>query len=768
MKPPTESAPTPFNATMLPLAKIHASPTNPRKKFPAGEQKELEESMRARGFTISTLLVRPGRDTFRIDAGNEESQSDGQFFVMKMDPAGIESSVEMLPSRGQAEKLLAELQGCYELVAGERRWRAARAVGITEVPCIISGMTDSEVLEIQLIENLQRKDLTSMETAMGFQALIAMPNHSVQTIHEKTGMSVRYIERHLRLCVLTQDIAMKEFVKALDDGLIGMKHAELAASIPDAGMRMKFVKDVMKPQYAGEPLSVRAAQELKSRDYMVDLRNATFDLKDATLLAVETDEGGRRVAGGDCMSCPNRLGNAPELFEGGKVPTGLANMCQNPACAKRKKEAGWKHWQDEETDLAKKRTALSEEECRKLYSYGDQMNYGSKFVDLADRPDSTVLKPGAKAPGTWRSMVKGSEIAVTVAKDRNGRVHELVDVALAIAAAETNDHKIFKKEKAGGSGGGGGGLSGGGSSGGSRVSDADRDARIEQQRDDDEVHGAVFTARAAVLADKASAGKALPDGFWSEAVSAVMDDFYDDAFDPIEARRGWKNGSMVSEMRKLQPHHQAGVLAEVLWSCAEIGGPGGDHVLKMFGVDGKAIEKSATAAVKVVQKERAALRKEIAELMEKTKSDVKAVNALVDKHAKELTAEKGDKLAKIRDVATITKIRDELLKKAGGVPLSVLPEKLRQQARALRKAGKAKSVGELSDALKLAPQLAGMLLDLLIDEERDAKEKPAAGPPAPAKAEKKAPKQKGMSPEARAKIVAAAKARWAKVKGGAK
>jgi len=606
----------PFNARLIAIERIYPSPTNPRKHFKPDAQAELEGSMRAKGFTLSTLLVRPQPDTFFLDTVTE-----GQFFVMRRTPAGIEASVEMLPTLDQAEALLKKLEGRFELVAGERRWRAAQAVGIGEAPCIVAPLTDAEVIEIQLIENLQREDLTAMETAMGFRQLLDLrdaagaPLFSKQALHERTGKSVDMIDRHLRLCVLASDPGLKDFLKAFEAGTVGIRHAMVVVSVPDHASRAKLAKEILAPQHEEAPLSVRKAELLKQRDYLKDLRGVPFDLKDASILPVLVAEG-ERVGGLDCFSCPNRLGNNPTLMSG--ELRGNADMCMNPSCLTKKREAGWKQWQDGETDPEKKRRALGEAECRRLYQHGDQLVWNCGLVDLAERPDSNDLKAGQPSPGTWKKMIGDQEIEVQVVRDRNGRRHELVDRKLAMLAAKANGFDVFKEAKASKDSqpeleSGASGLAGAMRQA-QQESAEERAARILKSAHDWEIKMEVRMAVGADIAEKAATGKALPAGFWPEVVSAMGDDLYEDAFEPIERRRGWPIGKMQSEMKKLEAHHQVGVVAELLWHAGECYGPGGQHVAKMFGVDEKAVGKKTTERVKEEQKKRAALRKEIAKL----------------------------------------------------------------------------------------------------------------------------------------------------------
>lgn len=449
---------------MIPLAKIFPSPTQPRTHFPAAEQAEMEASMRSIGFTISTLLVRPEQATYFLDKGKEaeEAQEGGMFWIMKQTGTGLlEGLIEAFdsfPTREAAEKKLAALQERFELVAGERRFRAAKAVGIVEAPCIVQTLNDREVLEIQLIENAQRQDLTAMEEAVGYGRLLDLrdekgePVYSAKTLSAKIGKDIRTVERLRKLRVLAEDHALAGFREALEKGVVTTGHAILVARMPDAKLRASLAKQILAPKYDEAPLSIRKAELLTQKEYMVDLRTATFDQADAELLPVETDDTlfKNRLLGGACTDCPNKAGNAVGMFEG-DLPSGMHNMCMNPACFEAKGATEWEKWREKETDSARNRRALTEAECKKLYQYGDQLAWNSSLVDLAEKPDGSDLRAGEEAPGTWRSMLKGVTIEIIVARDRNGRKHELVDralakAALAKAAKDNGETTIFKPE----------------------------------------------------------------------------------------------------------------------------------------------------------------------------------------------------------------------------------------------------------------------------------------------------------------------------------
>ena len=588
---------------MISLEKIFPSPTQPRTHFSPEKQSEMENSMRSIGFTISTLLVRPSQDR-------------------------------------------------YELVAGERRYRAAKAVGITEAPCIVQNLSDREVLEIQLIENAQREDLTVMEEAIGYGRLLDLRDengaliYTAKTLAQKIGKDLRTVERLRKLRVLADDPALKDFRDALEKGVVTMGHAVLVTGVPDPKQRAKFAKEILAPKYHEAPLSTRRAELLRQQDYMVDLRNATFDTKDADLLPIESDAAQNRLRGGACTDCPFKAGNALDAFDG-ELPTGMHSMCMNPSCYAAKTDVGWKQWQEHETDPARNRLALSEAECKKLYQYGDQLNWNAPYVDLADKPDSSDLKAGVEAPGTWRAMLKGITIEVIVARDRNGRKHELVDrtlarVAIEKAAKDAGEKTIFKPES----------KSGNGSNGHKPETPEEKATRELKTDREDEIGVASEDAIAAALVAKASNGKPLPAGFWVELMETWLDDFCGEAPDDLERRRGWPDRSLISQMKKLEPHHQVGVVVEFLHRISA-----GAGIMKLYGVDGKKIAKETEATLKAEHKKRDTVTEEIARLA--------GVATLKDKDLDSIAqALWKKKFATLRSSTELEAVRDEIEKRS--------------------------------------------------------------------------------------------------------
>lgn len=201
----------------------------------------------------------------------------------------------------------------FEVVAGERRFRASKRAGKKTIPAIVRKLSDAEALEIQVIENLQRQDLHPLEEAEGFEVLMFENAYSAEVMAEKTGKSKAYIYASLKLTEL-QPIPRKAFY----DGRLNKSTALLVARIPIKNLQEKCVDEISR-EY--NPMSARQAAKHIEHNYMLDLTKAKFDQENGAL------NPGR----GGCAVCISRTGNQPEIF------TDIsADVCTDPVCFKAK------------------------------------------------------------------------------------------------------------------------------------------------------------------------------------------------------------------------------------------------------------------------------------------------------------------------------------------------------------------------------------------------------------------------------------------------
>ena len=264
----------------LPLDWLHVSPTNPRKSFDEEAMHQLAASIDANGV-LQPLLVRP---------------------------------------RGERH---------FEIVFGERRYRGAKLTARATVPVCIRQMTDAEVLEAQLVENLQRAEVHPMEEAQGFKALLNLeePKYTVELIAAKVGKTPAYIAQRLKLIDLTPPV-----IEAFYSNDIGVGHALLLAKLPaeqqEAALSACFKEDWSAPSNRKAKrilLPVRSLQFWIEQNVLLLLKDAPFDKRDAHLVEIA----------GTCADCPKRTGHNKLLF----CDLGKQDACTDPSCYRAKVDA---------------------------------------------------------------------------------------------------------------------------------------------------------------------------------------------------------------------------------------------------------------------------------------------------------------------------------------------------------------------------------------------------------------------------------------------
>ncbi|HYD45512.1 MAG TPA: ParB/RepB/Spo0J family partition protein [Phenylobacterium sp.] len=203
--PPRTAAADPPGRRETPIELIKANPDQPRRRFVEADMDELVASIQEKGV-LQPILVRP-------------------------DPAGGPG---------------------FEIVAGERRWRAAQRAGLLSLPTVIRELTDQQVLEIGIVENVQRADLSPLEEAMGYRALMERFGRTQEAIAQTVGKSRSHVANTMRL------LSLPEVVQThLAEGRLTAGHARAIAAAPDPAA---LAQDVV-----ARGLSVRQAEALARR-----------------------------------------------------------------------------------------------------------------------------------------------------------------------------------------------------------------------------------------------------------------------------------------------------------------------------------------------------------------------------------------------------------------------------------------------------------------------------------------------------------------------
>jgi len=145
--------------------------------------------------------------------------------------------------------------GSYQLITGERRFKAARMAGMETIPAYVRLAEDQNMLEMALVENIQREDLDSIEVAISYQRLIEEVNLTQENLSERVGKKRSTISNYLRLLKLPAEIQL-----GIRDRLISMGHARALVNIPDPNVQLEIYQKIIK-----DDLSVRRVEELVRR-----------------------------------------------------------------------------------------------------------------------------------------------------------------------------------------------------------------------------------------------------------------------------------------------------------------------------------------------------------------------------------------------------------------------------------------------------------------------------------------------------------------------
>jgi ParB family chromosome partitioning protein len=232
-----------------PIENIRANPRNPRRTFTEVELEELSASIRERGV-IQPIVVRA--------------------------------------VRGQDDQ--------FEIIAGERRWRASQRAGLHDVPVVVVEATDAQALELAIIENVQRADLNALEEAAGYQALIDTFDHSQDAIAQIVGKSRSHVANTLRLLKLPEAVKAQVAAGKLTAGharmLIGQPNAvEIADDIVNRGLNVRQVEALAREQPKAKSGAAKPAVQKDADTRAIEKR-----LADALGLNVSIEQKGKSGA----------------------------------------------------------------------------------------------------------------------------------------------------------------------------------------------------------------------------------------------------------------------------------------------------------------------------------------------------------------------------------------------------------------------------------------------------------------------------------------
>jgi ParB family transcriptional regulator, chromosome partitioning protein len=244
-----KTAEAPRNPRRVPIEHLKPNPRNPRRSFDEAELDGLAASIKERGV-IQPVVV-------RAVGGSKDF---------------------------------------YEIIAGERRWRAAQRAGLHEIPIVPLEATDSQALELAVIENVQRTDLNPLEEAGGYQVLASDYGHSHEDVAKIVGKSRSHVSNTMRLLKLPESV--KAFISAgkISAGaarmLIGVPDPEhLAREIVDRGLNVRQVEALARERARSSSKTGKSKRDVKSAD-TVALERRLSDVLGLTVALAERGSGG--------------------------------------------------------------------------------------------------------------------------------------------------------------------------------------------------------------------------------------------------------------------------------------------------------------------------------------------------------------------------------------------------------------------------------------------------------------------------------------------
>lgn len=170
------------------------------------------------------------------------------------DPASLEELASSIRSHGVLQPIVVrEAVEGYELISGERRWRAARSVGLRAIPAVVRpGVRDDEMLELALVENVQRQDLDAIDRARGFKEMMEVLGITQEAVAQKVGLQRATVTNHIRLLELPPQVQ-----ESVGRGLLSMGHARALLAVGTTQTQIRFMERI-----AREDLSVRQTEHL--------------------------------------------------------------------------------------------------------------------------------------------------------------------------------------------------------------------------------------------------------------------------------------------------------------------------------------------------------------------------------------------------------------------------------------------------------------------------------------------------------------------------
>ena len=373
--------------------------------------------------------------------------------------AGLAEIADSIKSQGVLQPVLLRVCGPrigaatktqYELIAGERRWLAARRAGLDHIPAIVRELTDEQVIEAQLTENLQREDSDALYEAEGYAALMTAKHITADAVAALIGKSRSYVYARLKL----RDLC-PEARAALDAGDLDASKALLIARFKGAKLQKQALNRLgNSPQY-----SYQAAVATLRDQFMVDLTRAPFARDDATFFTLQKVAGKRGqeecVDLPACTACPHYSRNDAELQASFEAD---AHICTDRACHDHKVVTFHARRRDIAVRMGK--TVLTGDAAKAAIPERWLDGVSAEYLDLdaqSDQPfpepeptnvdDEAAYEAWTKreegwTPPTWRQLLGDVTLETIMAEGEKGQLHELAPVKAAAKLLKAQGIKL--------------------------------------------------------------------------------------------------------------------------------------------------------------------------------------------------------------------------------------------------------------------------------------------------------------------------------------
>jgi len=357
----------------IPITQLTESPTNPRKRY--GDLNQLADSIRSVGV-LQPITVRPAGDTDHPDK-----------------------------------------TGPYQIVFGHRRYRAAKLAKLKEIPAIVRELSNTEALELQVVENCQRADIHPLEEADAYASLLASSQITTDELAAKLGKSRTSVYDRLKLRELQGEAVREAFLADKFGASVAMLIARIPKELQDQAL--EAIKD------GDGVLSYRDARWELTQRFTLLLKGAPFKTGDAELI----------TSAGPCTTCPKRSGNQPELFGDVDRP----DVCTDPTCYRDKAEAAWER--AEERHRSKGLEVIQDtKETKALFPYG-----GSHLVSR-DYLDAEAICHQDPKLRTYKRLL-GRKAETILVRDGEGRPRHLLKRSGLGRALKDAGHKLKETTK---------------------------------------------------------------------------------------------------------------------------------------------------------------------------------------------------------------------------------------------------------------------------------------------------------------------------------